>query len=142
MKEKRKKTTEDSLYIIGLVSIFIMLMIAWVVKRYSLLDRLVIPCGFRMLTGYYCPGCGGTRAVRYFLQGHLLKSFLYHPMVPYIGIGGGIFMVRQTLHYLSRGKLPPMKFQTIYIYGLGAIIFVQFVIKNLLLMCWGIEIIG
>lgn len=141
MKEKRKRTTEDTLYRIGFVSILVMVTIVWFVKRYSILDRVIIPCGFRMLTGYYCPGCGGTRAVRYFLRGDLIKSFIYHPMVPYLGVGGGIFMIWQTIFYLSKGRVNAMKFRNIYIYGLGIVILVQFMIKNLLMILWGIKII-
>ena len=42
-----------------------------------------MPCLFRLLTGFYCPGCGGTRALWALLSGHPLLSFLYHPLVPY-----------------------------------------------------------
>lgn len=39
------------------------------------------PCLFHWITGLYCPGCGGTRAIGALLQGQLLKSFCYHPFV-------------------------------------------------------------
>ncbi|MCI9535933.1 MAG: DUF2752 domain-containing protein [Lachnospiraceae bacterium] len=44
---------------------------------------LHLPCLFRAMTGLYCPGCGGTRAVQYLLQGRLLLSLRYHPLVLY-----------------------------------------------------------
>ena len=34
-----------------------------------------MPCAFHSLTGLYCPGCGGTRAVRELLYGDLRMSF-------------------------------------------------------------------
>ena len=40
-----------------------------------------IPCLFQLMTGLYCPGCGGTRAVKALLAGHPVLSFLYHPLV-------------------------------------------------------------
>ncbi|MBQ6855594.1 MAG: DUF2752 domain-containing protein, partial [Lachnospiraceae bacterium] len=43
-----------------------------------LMVRGKLPCMFRMLTGLYCPGCGGTRAVKALLTGHPIQSFLYH----------------------------------------------------------------
>lgn len=142
MNDKGQRKTEDTLYLIGLVSLIIMIIIAWIVKKYSVLDRFSIPCVFRTFTGYYCPGCGGTRATRYFLQGKWIKSFIYHPMVPYLGIGGGIFMVRQTLFYISKGRIKSMKFRNIYVYGLAVVLLGQFIIKNVLLKCWNISIIG
>lgn len=34
-----------------------------------------LPCIFLELTGYYCPGCGGTRACAALFQGKIVKSF-------------------------------------------------------------------
>lgn len=45
-----------------------------------------MPCLFQQMTGLYCPGCGGTRAVRALLAGHPFLSFLYHPVVPYMAV--------------------------------------------------------
>ena len=42
------------------------------------------PCLFRSLTGLYCPGCGGTRALRFLLKGDVMKSLWYHPLVGYM----------------------------------------------------------
>ena len=42
-----------------------------------------MPCIFHLLTGLYCPGCGGTRAVKYLLQGDWKNSLIYHPFVLY-----------------------------------------------------------
>lgn len=45
--------------------------------------RQGVPCLFHLLTGLYCPGCGGTRAVWYLLHGRIFESIRYHPLVPY-----------------------------------------------------------
>lgn len=45
-----------------------------------------IPCLFRTLTGFYCPGCGGTRALKALLHGKLWLSFCYHPLVLYLAV--------------------------------------------------------
>lgn len=50
-------------------------------------------CGFFATTGLYCPGCGGTRAVKSLLRGNLVQSFLYHPFVLYFVGGYTVFMV-------------------------------------------------
>lgn len=44
------------------------------------------PCLFHLATGYYCPGCGGTRAIMTLLHGQFLRSFLYHPAVLYAAV--------------------------------------------------------
>ncbi len=41
------------------------------------------PCLFHFLIGFYCPGCGGTRAIRLLLNGDLAGSFRCHPFVLY-----------------------------------------------------------
>ena len=57
--------TEKRLYILGIISITLLMMAIMIGKKLNLdLLKLVPPCGFRFITGYYCPGCGGTRAVR------------------------------------------------------------------------------
>ena len=45
--------------------------------------NLNFPCLFHLVTGYYCPGCGGTRAIASLLHGQLFRSFLYHPVILY-----------------------------------------------------------
>ncbi|MBQ1546863.1 MAG: DUF2752 domain-containing protein [Lachnospiraceae bacterium] len=41
------------------------------------------PCIFHYLTGYYCPGCGGTRALIALLHGRILTSLRYNPLTIY-----------------------------------------------------------
>ena len=63
------------------------------------------PCLFHLATGYYCPGCGGTRAVSALLHGQLLRSFAFHPVVPY---GAALFLralFGTSLELLTKGRL-------------------------------------
>ncbi|MGN8773207.1 DUF2752 domain-containing protein [Candidatus Weimeria sp. HCP3S3_B5] len=50
--------------------------------------RAAFLCIFHEVTGLYCPGCGGTRALRFLLHGHPLLSLWYHPLVIY-----GVFLI-------------------------------------------------
>ena len=68
------------------------------------LGRLALPCIFHSVTGLYCPGCGGTRALRLLLHGDILQSLYYHPLVLYGAVLYGWFMVSNSVEYLSRGK--------------------------------------
>ena len=90
---------------------------------------------------FYCPGCGGTRAVEYLLKGHLIKSFIYHPVVPYTALLVICYIISHTLNIFSKGKIKAMLFRPIYFYIMIAIILLQCIIKNLLIIIKGIYII-
>ena len=64
-----------------------------------------IPCLFHELTGFYCPGCGGTRAVLALLAGHPVLSFLYHlpwcPTAPWWP-----WSLRFPMPYTGKQKIP------------------------------------
>lgn len=88
-------------------------------------------CDFLSKTGLYCPGCGGTRAVKCLLKGDLIRSFLYHPFVPYCAIMYIVFMVYEFLkkHFKFFKKAFPVEI-VIYV-GVGVLL-LQWVIKVIL----------
>ena len=102
----------------------------------------VPPCMFHRVTGYYCPGCGGTRATFALLHGHLIRSFIFHPFVPYTAVLGGWFMLSQTLQRISRGRLHiGMHFRVVYMWLALAIIVVNCIVKNMLILFCGIHLL-
>ena len=96
-------------------------------------------CAFEHVTGVYCPGCGGTRAVIALFQGHFIKSFLSHPAVPYAFVVYTVFMIRMFLlkhFHIGRdggGRI------LLFIYAGIAIIIIQWIVKLILLMGYGIK---
>lgn len=42
------------------------------------LKNILSPCLFREITGFYCPGCGNTRAVLALFNGDFLSSLRYN----------------------------------------------------------------
>lgn len=40
-----------------------------------------IPCPFKKITGFYCPGCGITRCLFYIIQFDFSKAFWMNPLV-------------------------------------------------------------
>lgn len=40
-----------------------------------------VPCPFRTLTGWWCPGCGLTRATHHLLRGQLADAFRFNLLV-------------------------------------------------------------
>ena len=134
-------TNEKVLYRIGCIFVFVVLVVGLVYKYRPEIFSLVMPCLFHTLTGFYCPGCGGTRAIFAFFQGDFLISFFYHPFVMY-GIGvGGYFMGTHTIQRLlgNRWKFT-MKFRNFYLWMALILICGNFLLKNLFLL-YGIDLL-
>ena len=93
--------------------------------------RALPECAFHAMTGYYCPGCGGSRALLALLNGNPMKSALYHPFFFYALCVGGWFMLSQTIARLSRGRLKiGMHYCDIYLWIAIVLITVNWIIKN------------
>lgn len=137
------KKPEYNLYLAGLVFAVVSVLGTALLFFTPLNLSYIIPaCSFKTVTGMYCPGCGGTRAVWCFITGHWIKSFLYHPFVPYCGILYIIFMVKGTLAVATKERIRYMKFRNGYIFSGIAIILFQFVIKNALLLIYGTDVLA
>lgn len=103
---KKQTTIEDQLYITG----FCLLLAApaiWMLYRYlhENLHFMDSTCLLHDFTGYYCPGCGGTRAVYALMHLQLWRSFCYYPPVPYCAAVYLWFMISHTIEKLSRHRL-------------------------------------
>ena len=140
IKSGEDKSLEDELFFIGLVSIAVGAVV-WAVYYFRLRYLLpTIPCFFSNVLGFYCPGCGGTRAVYALVHGRFLKAVWYHPLVPYGAVIGGGFMLTQGLYRLGVKYIKPWKFHNWYLNGAVVIFVCNFLIKNLLRLVWGITI--
>lgn len=60
--------------------------------------HLLPPCPVYLLTGFYCPGCGSTRAVHQLLHGHFSEAFDLNPLavvlLPFLGYALGSDLAR------------------------------------------------
>jgi hypothetical protein len=62
-------------------------------------DNFFLPCPFKALTGFDCPGCGFQRSFLALLKGNWLESFdLYPPTVPLLIT----FIVALLANYLTK----------------------------------------
>ena len=76
------------------------------------------------------------------LQGGLLRSFCYHPLVLYTVAVGGWFMISQTTERLTRGRIRiGLRFREIYIWIALGIILINFVVKNGALIFWNVDLL-
>lgn len=140
---ERQKCLEDELYPVGLVCLAVAvlgipLFLIFLAGR----DLSQSDCVFQVLLGMYCPGCGGTRSVNALLHGHVLQSLWYHPLVLYVAAIYLIFMVTWTAAKLHLfGVKKGLKFRAGYMYAMLVIIAVNFIVKNVLKLCFGIAMI-
>ena len=98
------------------------------------------PCVLYFLCGIYCPGCGGTRAVKALLDGAILQSLWYHPLVLYSVVLYGGFMLTHTLERLHIKDIRGWRFHNWYLYGALTIWIVNFILKNILLLYYHITV--
>lgn len=153
MKSFCEKTTDRTVYIIGLYAAVPVLAL-FLLQHTGIVDptQLFYPCLFHRISGLYCPGCGGTRAVKALLDGDLISCLCYHPFVFYCAVCYVIFMGSHTLELIFTAirrkrddtKSPhntfPVKgltFRISYVYIGVLVILLQWMIKNLLLLLIG-----
>ena len=141
MKKTKNNADENALYIAGWVLIALFAVILLTFKLRPELYHRLPPCIFQLLTGFYCPGCGGTRAVVSLLSGKLLASLALHPLVIYTAFVGGWFMISQTIQRLSGGKIAiGMKYHDRYLWIALGLVIVNFLVKNICLLL-GVDLI-
>lgn len=143
MEPRMSKKEEKSLYILGWMLLGAAAVLAGVTRGFSMQMKIFsLPCIFWELTGYYCPGCGGTRACAALFRGEIVRSFLCHPVVVYTAVVFAWYMISHTIEYLTRGRLAVgMRYRDLYLYLAAAIILIQWVVRNLLKLVWGIDIL-
>lgn len=137
-KVKKQVTLEDELFQIGIAALAAVIMLA--VLYLCLLRRILppVPCFFSTVIGIYCPGCGGTRAFIAMLHGDFMKALWYHPLIPYLAVIYCGFMLTQGLNRLGFKRIRPWKFHYWYLWGGLILLIVNFILKNVLRLGFGI----
>ena len=142
-KVKQTINIEDQLYIIGVCLLFAAPLII-ITYRYlrARLPFLAMPCLLRTFTGYYCPGCGGTRAVYALLHLQLWRSFCYHPLVPYGAAVYLWFMISHTIEKLSHHRLRiGMKWNPAWLWTALVILGLNVLIKDSALLLFHVDLL-
>jgi len=134
------RTIEDDFFFLGiLLAVFIA-----AAALLSLLLQYQIqlpPCWFHLITGYYCPGCGGTRALRALFHGHLWQAVWFHPFVPYTIAVYLYFMATQTVERISRKRFRiGMHYHNWLVWTAVALVLGNFLLKNILHYLYGFHL--
>lgn len=91
--------------------------------------RIKWPCVFNKVTGYCCPGCGGTRAFRALIHGEILKSFYDYFPLPYAVVVFVVFMARCFLYKWFGIKKSADGYVVRFIYIFIVLMFIQWIVK-------------
>lgn len=145
MRQEERISIEQSLYRIGLCLPLIAVMLWLLPVRLPgfVSAMLSVPCIFHAVTGYYCPGCGGTRAVGAFLQGNFGQSFIYHPIVVYAAVLYLCFMVTHTIEKISGGRWKiGMHYRNGYVFAALAIVVINTAVKNIALAAFHVDLLA
>ena len=68
------------------------------------LTKIRVPCVFYKLTGFYCPGCGITRAAESLLRFDLMGALGYNAGVVLMGPIWLFVLIKSTVFYIRYGK--------------------------------------
>lgn len=88
------------------------IMIAVLSERRMPPTKWLPPCTFYKLTGFSCPGCGCTRAVEALIEGNIMASIRYNPVVMYGIVCWGCDVLSVFLEWICRSwtkKFPSRK---------------------------------
>ena len=88
--------------------------------------------------GYYCPGCGGTRAFESLLYGHFIQSIIYHPFVMYTIAIIVISFISYIVYFITRGNIFFFKMDLRYVIYADFIFIFYWLFKNLLIFYFNI----
>lgn len=143
LQQDKQLNIEEQLYAVGFC-LLLALPLIFIFYRYLRvkLPFLSIPCLLRTFTGYYCPGCGGTRAVYALLHLQLWRSFCYHPLVPYGAAVYGWFMISHTIEKFSHRRLcVGMKWNPLWLWMGLVILVLNVLIKDGALLFFQIDLL-
>lgn len=91
-----------------------------------------VPCPFKYLTGYHCPGCGSQRAIHQMLHGNLVSAFRLNPLLtlslPLIFFGLGTIAWNFIYDTNLRVKL---FYSNRFIYVYFGIVLVYWILRNI-----------
>lgn len=114
--------------------------VAYVLIFYS--EEAPITCRFKEVLHIYCPGCGGTRAVYYLLRFDFIGSFLANPAVLCTSLILADLDVRALLSLITNNPKAFTNFKSKVFLLIPAILILNFVIRNILLWEFGIDLLG
>ena len=99
---QHSKTVRDRIFIILVVCAALALGALYL--YFSSENGAGIPCVTYMVTGFYCAGCGASRALRCLLHLQLYQAFRYNPLLVLVLPFAGVYFVAVAISYIKTGE--------------------------------------
>ena len=102
---------------------------------YALVCRAIgtgIPCVFRWITGFQCPGCGVSRMCMSLLQGDFAAAWRYNPAILCLLPFGAVIAGNVAVRYVKAGQLTPSRWVNGIVYITIAVLLVFGVGRNII----------
>lgn len=91
------------------------------------------PCFLRLMTGLYCPGCGGTRAFFALSHGEIGKSIRFNPWTIILIAGLMLWGGKRMIRWLAPGSRwgRPLQLKAAWLWGLLIAVILFGILRNL-----------
>lgn len=130
IKNAGKYQVDDVFYLIGKAAFVpVMFFGFWFAWKGFLDYGDLFECEIRRISGFPCPGCGGTRAFYHLFRGEIVQSFRLNPIVIY----GAAVYLHFMLTMFGRKRIGKKTAGEVriqyYLYGAAAVLLLQWLIK-------------
>ncbi len=140
---KKSFSTEKILFIVSSIAIILGIIFAVIFNIFNLKITLSpVPCILNNMLHFYCPGCGGTRALNSFLKLSLLDSFLCHPIVLYLAFIFIYYYIKAAIFLLTKKEYQKFHFNYLILYIGLSITIINFLLRNILAIYFNIDYLG
>ena len=104
--------------------------------------REAVECVFKHNMKMYCPGCGGSRSLLYLLRFDIIDSFIYYPALPLMLLFVIDIDIRAFISFIKDSTAALSGFNKMSLVSIPILILLNFILKNVLLIGFGIDILG
>ncbi len=90
-----------------------------------------VPCLFRLVTGFQCPGCGVTRMCLLLLRGDVAGAFRANPAVFCLLPVGAVLAGSRGVRYVKYGRTGLLPWENILVWGMIFVLLVFGLLRNI-----------
>ncbi len=104
------------------------------------MSRYLPSCGFRWLTGFYCPGCGSGHAAQALLRLDLLGAWRANPLALLVAVPVAVGLARHMRWALLGGAAPGARVPAGWLWALLLAIVAFWILRNV--PVWPFELLA